>query len=127
MDDSLPPVAADIDRQSRFITRSQGVMKMRWTTSRQDGSSHSDGKGDDNDGGDDDDEEDQDGDEEDQDGDEDDEDGDEDDMDEDEPPFYDSEIPGISNWDLLGEDFEREAAALGLYSSYELSIQLTTL
>ena len=141
MDDSLPPVAADIDRQSRFITRSQGVMKMRWTTSRQDGSSHSDGKGDDNDGGDDDDEEDQDGDEEDQDGDEDDEDGDEDDedgneddedgdeddMDEDEPPFYDSEIPGISNWELLGVDFEREAAALGLYSSYELSIQLTTL
>ena len=115
MDDSLPPVAADIDRQSRFITRSQGVMKMRWTTSRQDGSSHSDGKGDDNDGGDDDDEEDQDGDEDDEDG------------DEDEPPFYDSEIPGISNWDLLGEDFEREAAALGLYSSYELSIQLTTL
>ena len=39
----------------------------------------------------------------------------------DEPPFCDSEIPGISNWDLLGEDFERKAAALGLYSSYELS------
>jgi ribonuclease E len=45
----------------------------------------------------------------------DDDDDDEEDVDEDEPPFYDSEIPGISNWDLLGEDFEREAAALGLY------------
>ena len=39
----------------------------------------------------------------------------------DEPPFCDSEIPGISNWDLLGEYIKREAATLGLYSSYELS------
>lgn len=45
-----------------------------------------------------------------------DEDGDKEDEDY-QPPFYDSEIPGISNWDLLGEHFEREAAALGLYSS----------
>ena len=40
------------------------------------------------------------------------------DEDEDEPPFYDSGIPGISFWDLLGKDFEREAAALGLHSSH---------
>jgi hypothetical protein len=49
--------------------------------------------------------------------DEDEEDNDGEDEHEGQRPFYDSEIPGISNWDLLGEDFEREAAALGLYSS----------
>ena len=109
IEDLLPPVATDTDRQRMFIERSQGVMEMRWTTSKRDSSSHSDGKGSDNNG------RDKDGDE---DEDEDEEDDDDVDMwDEDEPFFYDSEIPGISNWDLLGEDFEREAAALGLYSS----------
>lgn len=113
IEDSLPLVAADTDRQSRFIERSRGVMEIRWMASKRDGGSHSNGKDSDNDSGDEKEEED--------------EDGDEEDEDEDEPPFYDSEIPGISNWDLLGEDFEREAAALGLYSSYELPTQLTTL
>jgi hypothetical protein len=137
IEDLLPPVAADTDRQSRFIERSRGVMGMRWTTSRRDSGSHSDGKGGDNDGGDDDEEdEDRDEDEKDEDmegegeGKDEDEDKDEDEEDRDErdePTFYDSEIPGISNWDLLGEDFEREAAALGLYFSYELPTQLTTL
>jgi len=75
---------------------------MRWTTSRRDSGSHSDGKGSDND----------------------DRDNEED---EDEPLVYDSEILGISIWDLLGEDFECEAADLGLYSLYELPTQLTTL
>ena len=41
-------------------------------------------------------------------------------------PFYESEIPGIY-WDLLGKDFEHEAAALGLFSSYQFPTQLTTL
>jgi hypothetical protein len=49
--------------------------------------------------------------------DEDEDDEDEEDEDEDDEDEEDSEIPGISNWDLLGEDFEREAAALGSYSS----------
>jgi hypothetical protein len=147
-EDFPPPVATDTDRQSKFVERSRGVMDMRWLTSRRDGGSHSDGSDDDED--EDQDKEDKDGDEEakngeDKDKDEEDkdeeenedkgenedeedkEDKDEDDEDEDEPPFYDSEIPGISNWDLLGEDFEREAAALGLYFSYELPTQLTTL
>ena len=43
----------------------------------------------------------------------------------DKPPFYPN-IPGISNWDLLGEDFECKAANLGLCSPYELPTQLTT-
>jgi len=116
IEDLLPPVATDTDRQSMFIERSRGVMEMRWTTSRRDGSSHSDGKGSNNDGRDNDEDEDKDG-EDDEDEDEDDEDEDDKD-DEDEPPLYDSEIPGISDWDLLGEDFEREAADLGLYSSH---------
>ena len=61
-------------------------------------------------------EEDEDEDEDEEDEDEDDEDED-DDEDEEVPPIYDTEIPGIPDWDLLGEDFEREAAALGLYFS----------
>ena len=124
MEDLPPPIAADTDRQSRFIERSRGVMKMRWTTRRRDGSSLSDGKGSDSDGGDEEEEEgsdkDEDGDGEDRDGDEDEDDGDEDEDDEDEPSH-------ISDWDLLGEDFEREAAAPGLYSLYGLPTQLTTL
>jgi hypothetical protein len=112
-EDLFLPVVKDTDRQSRFIERSHGVMEMRWTTSRRDGD---DGRGRDKDEDEDEDEKDKDGDG----------DGDGDDEDEDdEPPFYASEIPGISNWDLLSEDFEREAAALGLYSLYELPTQLT--
>ena len=123
MEDLLPPVAADTGRQGRFIERSQGMMEMHWTTSRHDGSYYSNDKGGDNDGGDDEEEDrDKDEDEEDEDEDEDEEDEDKD-KDKDEPPFYDSEIPGISNWDLLGKDFEHEATALGLYSSYELPTQ----
>ncbi|KAF8808460.1 hypothetical protein BYT27DRAFT_7255571 [Phlegmacium glaucopus] len=41
-----------------------------------------------------------------------DEDEDDEDKDKDKPPFYDSEIPGISTWDLLGEDFKCETSAL---------------
>ena len=116
MEDLPPPMVANTDRQSRFIERSRGVMKMRWMTRRRDGSSLSDGKGSDSDGGEDGRDKDEDGDRDDEDG----EDGDEDDKDEDEPS-------NISDWDLLGKDFEREAAAPGLYSLYELPTQLTTL
>jgi len=127
VEDLLPPVVKDTAWQSRFIERSRVVMEKRWTTSRQDSASHFDGKGD-NDGRDSD--EDNDKDEEDEDEDVDGKDKDredeDEDEDEDEPPFA-SEIPGISNWDLLGEDFEREAAALGLYSLYELPTQLIIL
>ena len=126
IEDLFPPVATNTDRQSMSIERSRGVMEMRWTTSRRDSGSHSDGKGEEEKEDEEEDKEDMDGDEDEEDKDEDEEDKDEDE-DEDEPPFYESEIPGISNWDLLGEDFEREAAALGFYSSYELSTQLTTL
>ena len=38
---------------------------------------------------------------------------DEDNEDEDDNVNDDNEIPGLSTWDFLGEDFEREAAALG--------------
>ncbi|KAF8806481.1 hypothetical protein BYT27DRAFT_7257201 [Phlegmacium glaucopus] len=52
IEDFLPPVMADTDRQIRFVERSGGVIEMRWTTSRQDSCSHSDGKGGNNDDGD---------------------------------------------------------------------------
>ena len=153
VEDLLPPVATDTDRQSRFIEKSRGVMEMRWVTSKRDGGSHFNGRDDDDDedGGRDKDEEDENEDEEDEDEDEDEEEEEEEDKDEededeededeededeeveeqededeDEPSLDDSEIPGISRWDLLGEDFEREAAASGLYSSFELPTQLTT-
>ena len=112
-EDLLPPIVTDTDRQSIFIERSQGVMEMRWRTIRRDGGSCSNGRDDD---GDVDEDEHKDKDE-DEDEDEEDKDGDEEDEDENEPPFYDSEIPGMSDWDMLGEDFEREAAALGVYFS----------
>jgi hypothetical protein len=111
IEDLLPPVT---DRQSRFIERSRRVMEMRWTTGRRDGGDSGDG-------------DDEEGDKDDEEGDKDSEEGDKEedkDEDEDEPTFY-PDIPGISNWDLLGEDFEREAANLGLYSPYELPTQLT--
>ena len=98
-------VHSDYVGEGKVLERSQGI---RWTSSRWHLSSHSDGECRDNDGRDDGDEdkdmvkEDKDGDKE----------------EKDEPPFCDSEIPGISNWDLLGKDFECEAAALCLYSLY---------
>ena len=80
-------------------------------TSRQD-DIYPNGKGSNNEGGD---------------GEEEEEDKDEDkDKDKDKLAYYDSEIPGISNWDLIGKDLEHEAAALGLYPSYESPTQLTT-
>ena len=116
IEELFPPVVTNTDQQSMSIERSRGVMEMRWTTSRQDWGSHSDGS--DSDGRDDDEDEDMDEDrDEEEEEEEEDKDEDEEDEDEDQPPCYDSEIPGISNWDLLGEDFEREAAALGLYFS----------
>jgi hypothetical protein len=128
MEDLLPPVMADTDWESRFVERSRGVMEMRWAASRRDSGSHSDGKGCDNDGGDKeeggdgDDEDDEKGDEdedEDEDKDEDKDEDEDEDKDEDEDEDEDeSEVPGISHWDLLSEHFEREAAALGLFSSY---------
>ena len=140
MDDLHPPIAADTDQQRRFIERSWGVMGICWMSSRRHLSSHSDGEGRDNDGRDDGDEDkvmvkedkdedkDEDGDrdedenrDKDEDRDKDEEYKDRDKEEKDEPPFCDSEIPGISNWDLLGEYIKREAATLGLYSSYELS------
>lgn len=133
--EDLPPT--DTDRQSRFMGRSRDVMAMRWSASKRDSGSHSDGEGGDSGGSDDDedkgkdgdkDKEDKEEDEEDKDGDEEDENKEEEEeQDEEDEPLCDSEIPGISVWDLLGEDFEREAAALGLDSSYELPTQLTTL
>ena len=118
-------VHSDYVGGGKVLERSQGI---RWTSSRWHLSSHSDGECRDNDGRDDGDEdkdmvkEDKDKDKDkDVDRDEDEEYKDGDKEEKDEPPFCDSEIPGISNWDLLGKDFEHEAAALGLYSLYELS------
>ena len=142
LEDLLPLVIADTDQESRFVERSWGVMEMCWAASRQDSGSHFDGKGSDNhgkdeeeEGGDRDrDEKDKDKGDEDKDEEDEDKDKDEDenkdkneDEDEDKDSSYESEIPGISNWYLLGKDFECEAAALGLFSSYKFFTKLTTL
>ena len=112
IEDLLPVV--DTHRQNEFVERTGRMMEMRWGTSRQGNGLDGDSEGGDNDEDGDNKNEDEDEDE-DEDGDED---GDEDeDEDEDDPSFFDSEIPGLSAWDLLGEAFEREAAALGLSSS----------
>ena len=99
-------------------------MEMHWAASRWDSGSHFDGKGSDNHGKDEEEGGDRDRDEEDKDKEDEDEDKN---KDEDEDSFYESEIPGVSNWDLLGKDFECKAAALGLFSSYKFPTKLTTL
>ena len=50
-------------------------------------------------------------------GDEDSDDEDEDDDDDD--LFAESDITGISTWDILGKDFEREAASVGLSLTHD--------
>jgi hypothetical protein len=70
-----------------------------------------------------DDTEDEDEDENDNDNDENDNEDEDDDDDDDDDP----KLPGLSNWDLLGEEFEREAAALGLSSSCKSHIRLMIL
>ena len=140
LEDLLSLVMADTDRESRFVERSQGVMKMHWAASRQYSGSHSDGKGSENDGKGKEEARDGDGDEEakhkeDEHGDKEEEEEEEEEVEEEEEEeedeaqdsFYESEIPGISNWDLLGKDCECEAAALGLFSLYQFPTQLTTL
>jgi hypothetical protein len=39
--------------------------------------------------------------------------------------FAESDVTGISAWDLLGEDFEREVASIGMFLSHESSVLLT--
>ena len=91
-------------------------MEMCWTTGRQDSGDRYDKEGvkDSEEG---DNEEDNNGNK------EEDNDKEDQDEDEDEPTLYPN--IDISNWDLLGKDFECKAANLGLYSPYELSTQLT--
>ena len=48
LEDLVPPVVADTDRESRFVERSWGVMEMHWAASRRDSGSYLDGKGSDN-------------------------------------------------------------------------------
>ena len=59
-------------------------------------------------------------------GDEDREDDDEDREDDDEDdPFFESDVTGISAWDLLGEGFEHEAASIGMFLAHDSSVFLT--
>jgi hypothetical protein len=99
------PLPAISTQSNDVVERTKHAIEQRWGSHM-----HCDEDGDeDNEGQDDEDEDDEDKDDEDKDDeDEDDEDEDGDD-DEDE-----NERPGLSAWDLLGEAFEREAAALGL-------------
>jgi hypothetical protein len=61
-----------------------------------------------------------------EDDDEDREDDDEDREDDDEDdPFFESDVTGISAWDLLGEGFEREVASIGMFLAHDSSVMLT--
>jgi hypothetical protein len=94
----LPAVSTQSDK---VVERTRHAMEQRWG-GHQDISDEGEDDGDEDD-------EDEDGEDED---DEDEEDEDEEDEDEDEDE-EENERPGLSAWDLLGEAFEREAAALG--------------
>jgi hypothetical protein len=133
--DPLPAEVAGTSRLTEVAERTRHLMDLRWGTSRRDNGFNAkddkDDKDGDNEKGDEDEDEDEDkGEDEDKDG-RGGEDGDEDEgEDEGEDEDNDeegSERPGISAWDLLGEDFEREAASvMGLSPSSEPPTQLTT-
>ena len=54
------------------------------------------------------------------------EDGDEDRQDDGEDDsFFESDVAGISAWDLLGEGFEREVSSIGMFLAHDLSLLLT--
>ena len=58
-------------------------------------------------------------------GDEDRENDDEDREDDDEDdPFFESDVTGISAWDLLGECFEHEVAFIGMFLAHDSSVLL---
>ena len=70
--------------------------------------------------------EDREGDDEDrEDDDEDREDDDEDREDDEDDPFFESDVTGISAWDLLGEGFEHEVASIGMFLAHDPSVLLT--
>jgi hypothetical protein len=105
-------------RSNRIAERTKDVTKQRW------GNSHLRDRSD-NGGGSDrsEDEEDVDmnttGDEDREDDDEFREDDDEDDL------LFESDVTGISAWDLLGEGFEREVASIGMFLAHDSSVLLT--
>ena len=124
--DPLPAEGAGTSQLTKVVERTRRVLDRRWGTGRRDNSMDGNAK---DDNGDKDGDNEKGGEDEDGDGDGDgrggeDGDGDEDDGDEAEDSDEDeegSERQGISAWDLLGEDFEREAAsAMGLSSLSEL-------
>ena len=125
MDTDIPQGDADIrqphvvTQSSRVVEKARDAMEQRWGAHRDndDNDQDQDQDNEDNEDQDDEDNEDQD--------DDDDEDGkDEDDENENEDELSLSHpgIPGLSTWDLLGKDFEWEAAAIGLSSSCESPI-----
>ena len=105
-------------RSNRIAERTKDITKQRW------GNSHLRDRSD-NGGGSDrsEDEEDVDmnttGDEDREDDDEFREDDDEDDL------LFESDVTGISAWDLLGEGFEREVASIGMFLAHDSSVLLT--
>ena len=109
------PLPAVSTQSNKVVERTRHAMEQRWR-GRQGINNDEDEDGDEDDEGQDDEDED---DEDEDDEDEDDEDEDDEDEDEDE-----NERPGLSTWDLLGEAFEREAAALGLSWACESPTQL---
>jgi len=125
--DPMDPLPVVVAQSSKVVERTRHAMEQRWGARRGNGYDGGGGGGRDN-VQDEDDEADADKADEDEDEDEDDADADADENEEDEDeaeaedeneddlPFSTS-VPGLSTWDLLGEDFEREAAAIGLSSS----------
>ena len=112
------PLPAAVIQSNRVVERTRHMMEQCWGARRNNMDDNDNGgEVEDNDDNEDGDNDDEDNDDEDN-NDEDNDDGDNDDDSEDEDPDIEAEnkILGLSTWDLLSEDFEREAAALGLSS-----------
>jgi hypothetical protein len=110
------PLPALSTQSNNVVGRTKHAIEQRWGSrhcdeDEDDGDEDNEGQAEEGEDEEDEDEEDEDEDEEDEDEDEE----DEEDEDEDYEDYEDeNERPGLSAWDLLGEAFEREAAALGL-------------
>ena len=134
--DQVDPFPAVVMKPSKLVERTKHAMEQRWEPRRE-----NDGKlgdnfefeenevedGDNNEDGDDEAEDDTEDEDDNEDGDNEEEDDGEDGDDDEDEDDGDPNLPGFSNWDLLGEEFEREAAALGLSSSCKSHIRLMIL
>jgi len=131
--EEIHPFPAVVTKSSKLAERTRHTMEQRWRAHRENDDDGGDSvELEEDDGDNDEDEEEEEGEEEEDGGEEDGEEeedweGEEEDGGEEDEDDPNLQVPGLSTLDLLGEEFECEAAALGLSSSCESLTQLMIL